>query len=194
MEGKFSISKPKEEKYPAEEGEGIKTPLAFLRQELPKIFRKFDQEFGPGKQFSLVPDGLLVIQFESQNSISIHLGERDASHDSTHIVRDYERLLQEMYVLGGLLEKHQGLRNIEEILAYSWIVTKHKNALVHLGFRVQENSSHPLLNALKESYACGIGQGNIPEEYRDIPPSLAIASKAEFVERYGSHQAESSRI
>jgi len=171
---------------------GMEEIRGALQEILKDVMRRYDEQIGRefiGEIFTLKEKGLLLTRLETPAHISVHFGmwKTDAKDRASALYENYHRLLNEFRQLAFEIKDGRAYRNVREIIAFSWLVTKHSNAFRHLGFHTEDINRHPLGNALQAEYKEALVHEDM-QSHKDIPPSLAVITKEDFLTVYGLHR------
>ena len=142
----------------------------------------------PGKIFdstgNFEVNRMITFQTESPEEVSIHVNEIFNEEGQKENIGEKLRLLRDaLKIFAELLEKHESLKEIETISAFSWIVTEHPTFMEQFGFTLSSPPDYfrRLRRYYEKDRIGGMKSGKILKK-----PSFASMTREKFLELYGS--------
>lgn len=114
---------------------------------------------------------LISAKLDTPESISIHVGDSAGLPWS----ESYLMFVEGMRSLAVMLERNQDFKEVKEITATSWIVTKHPTVLEGLGFTITDQGGS----------ASKMLQSGIYTHAKSEPWRHAYMRRDDFIRRYG---------
>src|SRR4051812_25517131 len=101
--------------------------LPGILEEVNKKYNKILDEEYLQQRFTLREDGLIHTFLETPTALEIHMGTWKSNNEGTanSVTESYRRLFEELHLLAEEIKNNRAYRNVDEILAFSWMVTRH---------------------------------------------------------------------
>ena len=125
----------------------------------------------------------LTYQMLTPHHLAIHAPE----NEDVPLKEKLQLFTDGLKTLAHKVESEKNFTNLEEVLAFSWAVSKFEPIFKGLGFEVSQDTSHPFWQRLSNAYQTSLIVKPYLHHRIGIDPSLAVMSRRALIKEYGTH-------